>query len=113
MTTTDVLEAAKPWMQQCGRCDADMPMACTCPPSDPRSLISRMVAEITQLREYRNRLLRDRLTLQSERDDARNRLHAVRMIKVWRNEDGKDFVFTDDLWHATNPEINPKPSGER
>ena len=37
-------------MQQCGRCDADLPMDCTHPEGDPRVLISRMFAEIENLR---------------------------------------------------------------
>lgn len=44
--------------------------------------------------------------------DAQNRLHNVRMLKVWANEDGKDFVFADDLWHTTDPEFNPAAGGE-
>lgn len=48
--TPDVLEAAKPWMQQCGRCDADLSMDCTHPEGDPRSLIAAMAQEIQNLR---------------------------------------------------------------
>jgi hypothetical protein len=62
VTSPDVLEAAKPWMQQCGRCDADMPMGCSCPPGDPRVLISRMAQEIEQTRAHladAHRLIRD------------------------------------------------------
>lgn len=38
---------------------------------------------------------------------ANGKLDAVRMLKWWTNEDGKGFVFTEDLCHATDPEANP------
>lgn len=51
MTTPDVLEAAKPWMRQCGPCDAGLPMACICPPGDPRAIVARLAAELIDARK--------------------------------------------------------------
>lgn len=45
----DVLEAAKPFLTQCGSCDAGLPMSCSCA-GDPRPVMSRMYAEIEALR---------------------------------------------------------------
>jgi hypothetical protein len=46
----DILAAAEPFMRVCGSCDAGLPMNCTCPPGDPRPIVSRLVAEIERLR---------------------------------------------------------------
>jgi hypothetical protein len=73
-----------------------------------KSFYDLAVKERDYHRQRADRYMRDRLALQRERDDARNRLQAVRKLKVWTNEDGKDFVFANDLWHATDPETNPK-----
>jgi hypothetical protein len=35
--------------------------------------------------------------LRAERDALQRRLHEAAMAKVWTNEDGKKFVFVDDL----------------
>lgn len=35
-----------------------------------------------------------------EWDEARAKLHAAATVKVWTNEDGRKFVFADDLWTA-------------
>lgn len=96
MTTHDVLEAAKPWMQQCGRCDADLPMACTCPPADPRPIVSALIAEIEQLRR---------------------RLAAIRKVPVHTDADGRQVVYAADLMAADAPErarmIAESPVGSR
>lgn len=44
-------------------------------------------------------------------EEADRRLQAVRMLKVWTNEDRRKFVFADDLWLATDPDVNPTPAG--
>jgi hypothetical protein len=51
MTTPDVLEAAKQWMEPCGSCDIGMRSGCTCPEGDPRVVISRLAQEIIRLRD--------------------------------------------------------------
>lgn len=51
MTSSDVLEAAKPWMRQCGSCDMGMRAGCICPEGDPRVVISRMAQEIEATRK--------------------------------------------------------------
>lgn len=38
--------------------------------------------------------------LKAECDELRGRLHKVALAPVWRNEDGKKFVFVDDLAEA-------------
>jgi hypothetical protein len=45
--------------------------------------------------------------------EAERRLMNVRMCKVWIDDLGRKFVFCDELWHATNPEHNPKPQPAR
>lgn len=32
----------EPWLQQCGSCDAALPMACTCPPGDYRAVLLKV-----------------------------------------------------------------------
>jgi uncharacterized small protein (DUF1192 family) len=32
-----------------------------------------------------------------ERDALQKRMHAAALVKVWTNEDGKDFVFIEDI----------------
>lgn len=39
----------------------------------------------------------DTAGLKRERDALQRRLHDAAMVKVWKNEDGKRFVFVDDL----------------
>jgi hypothetical protein len=44
----------------------------------------------------------------ARRDDAERRLWNARMVRCWTNEDGKRFVFADDLFAATDPDIAAK-----
>jgi hypothetical protein len=37
-------------------------------------------------------------TAVAERDAAREQVRRVELVRVWRNEDGKGFVFADDLF---------------
>lgn len=39
----------------------------------------------------------DTAGLKRERDALQRRLHDAAMVKVWKNEDGKRFVFVEDL----------------
>jgi cell division protein FtsX len=41
--------------------------------------------------------------------EAKARLTAVRLCKVWRDNLGRGYVFTDELAHAINPDIHPAP----
>jgi hypothetical protein len=52
-------------------------------------------------------MLKQRDTALQAAAEARARLRTVRMLKVWTNEDRRQFVFADDLWAATDPDINP------
>lgn len=57
--------------------------------------IQRMLAEqvITPLLHTVSRIV-------AERDALQGRLHQVALAKVWTNEDGKRFVFADDVAQA-------------
>jgi hypothetical protein len=46
----DILAASEPFMRMCGSCDAGLPMNCSCPPGDPRPIVSRLAAEVERLR---------------------------------------------------------------
>lgn len=48
---------------------------------------------------------RARFEAEAQARKAEDQLRQVRMVKIWRNEDGKDFVFADDLWAITDPEL--------
>jgi hypothetical protein len=47
----DLIERARPFLQQCGSCDAGLPMACTCPSGDYRPVMADLVAEVERLRQ--------------------------------------------------------------
>jgi hypothetical protein len=44
----DIIEAK--WLQQCGACDASLPMTCTHPAEDYRPTMAALVAELRHLR---------------------------------------------------------------
>jgi hypothetical protein len=66
--------------------------------------MQRMLAEqvITPLLDTISRIA-------AERDALRDRLHQIALVKVWTNEDGKRFVFADDIAHAT---FGIEPNGD-
>ena len=41
MTDIDPAEI-EPWLQQCGSCDAGLPMSCTCPAGDYRNILLKV-----------------------------------------------------------------------
>jgi hypothetical protein len=43
------LDEIRPWLAQCGLCDAGLSMACSCPPGDFREPMAQMLAEIERL----------------------------------------------------------------
>lgn len=47
---TDPIERARPFFQQCGVCDAGLPMSCTCPTEDYRPIMAALVEEVERLR---------------------------------------------------------------
>lgn len=72
-----------------------------------RSALDAARQEIADLKAERNKLERDirdlvyeRAELLKARDAANAKLRRVAMVKVWKNEDGKRFVFADDLYNA-------------
>lgn len=43
MDAPDQLAAeVEPWLRECGACDAALPMSCTCPPGDYRSILLKV-----------------------------------------------------------------------
>lgn len=79
--------------------------------SGPDSAIAHALAEIDRLRgelaeEKRETAAfaatckgweeRDK-QVTAERDNLKQRLHAAGMTRVWTNEDGKKFVFVEDI----------------
>lgn len=47
----DVEAIAEKWLQQCGSCDAGLPMGCACPTEDYRPAMSALLDEVEALRE--------------------------------------------------------------
>jgi hypothetical protein len=45
-STTWVEDEFSAWLDQCGSCDAGLPMDCTCPPGDPRAVILALVERL-------------------------------------------------------------------
>lgn len=48
--TDDILDRAEPFLNQCGSCDAGLPMSCTCPSGDYRPVMLDLVREVERLR---------------------------------------------------------------
>lgn len=72
--------------------------------SGPDSAIAHAVAEIDRLRgehEADRRTWQSDLTklreARAERDELKQRLHNAGMTRTWTNEDGKKFVFVEDI----------------
>lgn len=42
----NVQEIRAKWLNQCGSCDAGLPMSCSCPGDDPRSVILDLVRRV-------------------------------------------------------------------
>lgn len=51
----------------------------------------------TVLEEDVPALLAELAAVRKERDEAQKRLHDAAMTRTWRNEDGKKFVFVEDI----------------
>lgn len=69
--------------------------------------------ELDQAQQQFNELSREASAVGRERDELKNQLHQAAMTKVWTNEDGKRFVFVEDLAPAllgtTNSEAGGRP----
>jgi hypothetical protein len=86
-------------------CDAERTMyrlAC-----DLRGELERLRGQLSDQRAYEVRLREQHdldvaviNRMRAERDALRDRLHQIALAKVWTNEDGKRFVFADDLAQA-------------
>lgn len=78
------------------------------------SAVRELEAEVRQLTEDRDRARVELETMTASRDlwrsdvkdaeaaqaAAEAKLHKVALLKLWTNEDGKKFVFADDLYAA-------------
>jgi hypothetical protein len=58
----------------------------------------KLIAETirTQLARAQERVLK----LSDENARLQKQIHAVQTLKIWRNEDGKSFIFVEDLAQA-------------
>jgi hypothetical protein len=74
----DVDDLLAPWLVQCGRCDAGLPMGCVCPTGDVRPLLRQLA---NMLAEAGRRIDGLQDTLERER---RNRLgdHALELRRI-------------------------------
>lgn len=72
MSTGEILEAAKPWMQQCGPHDYGIDSApCGRPPGgDPRVIVSKLVGEIERLVAGAEKVIGDFESTAREHRDA-------------------------------------------
>jgi hypothetical protein len=59
--------------------------------------VDRVRAEVAELRTQLATSERQASELDAELQACKQRIHDAAMTKVWRNEDGKKFVFVEDL----------------
>lgn len=50
MSADDIIKRAERFLNQCGSCDAGLPMGCTCPRDDYRPVMLELVREVERLR---------------------------------------------------------------
>lgn len=48
MSNSELIAKAEALLVQCGSCDTGLPMACVCPPGDPRAVISELLEALKQ-----------------------------------------------------------------
>jgi hypothetical protein len=54
-------------------------------------------AEVAQLVESLERVTEARDAFKDERNEARAKVRAVELVRCWTNEDGRRFMFVDDV----------------
>jgi len=59
-----------------------------------------MSDDLAELVETLNRVTAERDAFRDERNEERKRIRRIEMLHYWTNEDGKRFVFADDLLSA-------------
>jgi hypothetical protein len=64
-------------------------------------------AELAALDDLRIRALDKNEQLRAELADVREHLDALALVKVWRNEDGREFLFADDVRAVVGTPANP------
>lgn len=107
-----------PWADDCGetRVRPDRHHAVLEGLRHARNDIATLLAEIDKLRADKvraetrstqtlNELRRRADEVESGVRRAGAAVRRVEMVKVWTNEDSRQFVFADDLWVALHPEI--------
>lgn len=73
--------------------------------------IAELEAELGSTRQAMELLCRRRDDLTVEVADAKARIEEASLVRRWVNEDGKGFVFADDLLAALHPELAKPESG--
>lgn len=77
-----------------------------------RTAVPELLAEVERLRarvdEVERKYIFDTADLKRERDALKDRLHQAALTKVWTNEDGKKFVFVEDI---APPLLGTTPTG--
>lgn len=75
MDSSELITKAETYLVQCGSCDAGLPMACVCPPGDPRAVISELIARLRAARAVCAERERELLELKGPCSDKTCRLH--------------------------------------
>ena len=94
------------WLSQCGSCDAGLPMNCTCPDDDPRSVILTLVNHLEDLYSNFDLLLCstmgeavDRLEQLQEAQDV------LREIRTLAERESHHSQFVTDVIALTPPRL--------
>lgn len=79
MERLDLDAITKKWLSQCGSCDAGLPMSCTCPDNDPRTVILQMVNHLDRI--YDNHTLLLASTMGEAVDELEDLLECQRVLR--------------------------------
>ncbi len=67
----------------------------------PHATVGQLLAEVDRLRAALADGHYDSACIAvEERDELRSKVRAIEAIRVWRNEDGRGFLFADDVRQA-------------
>lgn len=101
------LASVRPWLAQCGHCDAGLPMDCTCPQGDPRTVIAQLVVEVKRLRAAARRAQREHIETLRRADDAARR--ELRTFAQKLREDAADPSLMAEWLDHFNLDPAPVP----
>lgn len=97
MNKIDIRTVRAQWLNQCGSCDAGLPMTCTCPDDDPRNVIHALVEHLEDL--YNNYDMLMCSTMGDAVDRALSREHIVQVsaadtarLREWIQSPNGSFV---------------------